>query len=337
MTKNPLAVGLGMGLLVSLFTINEASACAACGDTVSKNWESGEVSTRSGLTFGLAYSYINQDQQRYNKNKASFAFRDVLQGAGNEVEEFTVTRTVTASINYASDDWGVNVQLPYLERKHGTFGFTDQLGSDRSLSNENGIGDIGVIGRYSGFSSDNSAGILAGVKLPTGATGANFNAGAEVGEPLDRSLQLGTGSTDIILGGFLAGTISHYGWFAQGTVQHAVSTKSEGGLDYRPGNTYLFNTGVSYAKFGARFTPLLQLNFINRRADSRDGATEPDALTGGKATGGTLVYLAPGASFRLGGGTSVYGFVQLPVYQDVNSIQLTPRYTLTVGVKHTID
>ena len=113
-------------------------------------------------------------------------------------------------------------------------------------------------------------------------------------------------------------------------MQHAVATKSIAGDDYRPGDAYSLNTGIRYAKFGAKFTPMLQLNYIHRQPDTGAGATPPDALTGGPGSGGTLVYLAPGALIRVGGGTSVYGFVQLPVYQDVNSLQLTPRYTVTL-------
>jgi hypothetical protein len=168
--------------------------------------------------------------------------------------------------------------------------------------------------------------------LPTGSTNKNFDAGDEVNNPLDRSLQIGTGSTDAILGGYFSGAIEQYGWFAQATVQHAVATKAIGGDDYRPGDTVSLDTGIRYAKFGAKFTPMLQLNYIHRQADTGAGATQPDALTGGPGSGGTLVYLAPGALYRVGGGTSVYGFVQLPVYQDVNSLQLTPRYTVTVGL-----
>jgi hypothetical protein len=97
------------------------------------------------------------------------------------------------------------------------------------------------------------------------------------------------------------------------------------------------NTGIRHAKFGAKFTPMLQLNLMHRRPDGGAAATPPDALTGGPATGGTLLYLAPGATWRVGGGTSVYGFVQLPLYQNVNSLQLVPRYTLTLGVRQSFE
>ncbi len=307
----------------------QALACAACGGTLSKDWGTQGINATPGFTADLSYDYIDQNQQRYGTGAASTAQIYSLLPGGQEVEDYTVTRTTTASLNYTSDTWGVNAQLPFMQRTHGTFGNT--LPGDYSTyssSSNNGIGDIRVIGKYTGLSADKTAGLIAGIKLPTGSTDANFNAGDEAGNALDPSLQIGTGSTDLIAGGFVTGNIADYGWFAQGTVQHAVAVKSFAGSDYRPGDAYSLNIGIRRARFGARFTPMLQLNYIHRA---------PDDIGGTPLDGGTLVYLAPGASVRVGGGTSVYGFIQLPVYQHVNSLQLSPRYTMTFGVAQSFE
>lgn len=339
--RKPFRIAIAAALaLLPLIAMNNALACAACGCTLSKDWGTQGVITTPGFTADLSYDYVNQNQQHYGSGKASSTQIDNLWQAGQEIEDYTVTRTTTASLNYTSDTWGVIAQLPFLQRTHGTFGDNGASASPSpdyssyASSTDNGIGDIRVIGRYTGFSSDKSAGILAGIKLPTGSTDATFDDGVT---PLDRSLQIGTGSTDVILGGYLSGAIEQYGWFAQATVQHAVATKAINGDDYRPGDAISVDTGIRYAKFGAKFTPMLQLNYIHRQPDTGAGATAPDALTGGPGSGGTLVYLAPGALYRIGGGTSVYGFVQLPVYRDVNSLQLTPRYTVTVGVHQSFE
>jgi hypothetical protein len=81
---------------------------------------------------------------------------------------------------------------------------------------------------------------------------------------------------------------------------------------------------------------MLQFNIIKRQADTDKGTgvnVPLDPVTGVPVSGGTLAYLAPGISVRVGGGASVYGFVQIPVYQNVNSLQLTPSYTVTMGVR----
>jgi hypothetical protein len=48
-----------------------------------------------------------------------------------------------------------------------------------------------------------------------------------------------------------------------------------------------------------------------------------------------LLYLAPGVSARLSAGFSAYGYVQFPVYQDVDGVQLTPKEIYSVGIRKT--
>lgn len=332
------AFRIALGLIIAggaLTHAGQAAACAACGCTLSTNWQAQGINTTPGFSFNLAYSYFNQNQQRYGSSKASTAQLSALNNANAEIEDYTKTETITGTLNYTADVWGASVMVPYFKRTHATFG--NQGGWPTSAnylsSSDNSIGDISVLGRYTGFSANRTSGLIAGVKLPTGSTSATFNDGSAV----DPSLQIGTGSTDLILGGFTSGTFSKYGWFVQGTVQHAISTKTFSTGDYHPGDTYSLNTGLHTAQFGAKFSPMLQLNLMHRTADSGPAATPADPLTGSPATGGTLLYLAPGATWRVGGGTSVYGFVQLPVYQNVYSLQLVPKYTLTLGVNQSFE
>lgn len=306
-----------------------AHACAACGDMLSGDWGVLGAPGAPGFVADVSYSYLNQDRQRYGSGAASPALINQQLNAGQEVEAYTRTQTVTATLIYSDDDWGVAAQLPYLKRTHGTYGTTAPLGSNYSTSSDSGLGDVRLTGRYMGWSADRGSGLIAGMKFPTGNTGATFGAGAAAGSPLDASLQIGTGSTDVIAGGYLSGTIGNHGWFVQGMVQRAVATQN----NYRPGDTLTFNASVRYAGYGARIAPMLQLNVVNRQPDSGLNATPADPVTQGPTTGGTLVYLSPGASVRAGDGYSVYGFVQLPVYEKVNSLQLTPRYTITLGAR----
>ena len=333
--SSTLALALGFSALIS--SVN-AFACAACGCTLSKDWESQGISSKPGFTADISIDYLNQNKQHYGTSSASSTLVNSQYAASQEVEAYTKTNTITASLIYNADDWGVTVALPYLNRNHGTYGDNTATGATvvdttaLSTSSNSGIGDVKVVGRYNGFSADKSSGLIVGVKLPTGSTNGTFSDGS----PLDAGLQIGTGSTDIILGGFTTGTIDTYGWFVQGTVQHAVATKSLSGADYRPGDAYSLNTGIRYAGFGAKVSPMLQLNIIKRQADTDNntGTNVPlDPVTGVPVSGGTLAYLTPGVSVRVGGGASVYGFVQIPVYENVNSLQLVQSYTLTIGVR----
>jgi hypothetical protein len=327
--------------LAALAGGSEAFACASCGCSLSTDWGSQGVSTKLGWSYDLSDNYINQNRLVYRNSKPSADLIQSLYANGTEVETFTATQTITNAFAYNNDTWGISFQIPFLIRTHGTNGVTaDEInpGSDYGAnyvhSNRAGIGDIRVIGNYSGFFEDKTSGLILGVKLATGETGADFTNG----ESLDPGLQLGTGSTDVILGAYTSGTVSSYGWFAQGTVQHAVSPLAieAGGATYRPGDSYLLNTGIRYAGFGATVSPMLQLN-INHREYDQGTSVATDPFTGSPISGGNLVYLSPGATVRVGGGASVYGFVQLPIYQNVGSLQLVPSYTATIGIHQTLD
>lgn len=328
-----LRIALSLALACAgLLNAGQAAACAACGCTLSKDWETQGISTTPGFSADLSYDYLNQNQQRYGSGKASQALITTLNNNGQEIEHYTKTQTVTASLNYSADTWGASIHVPFVNRTHGTYGNPGYPGtSTYASSSDNSVGDIRIVGRYSGLSADRTSGLIAGVKLPTGNTNATFSDGVT---PLDSGLQIGTGSTDIILGGYTSGAIDQYGWFVQGTGQHAVATRLVAGTTYRPGDAYTLNTGIRYAVFGAKFSPMLQLNIIKRDADTGTGVPL-DVMTNVPISGGTLAYLAPGASMRVGNGTSLYGFVQLPIYQSVNSLQIVPRYTLSLGVRHT--
>ena len=103
-----------------------------------------------------------------------------------ELQRTTINRNTSLGFDYSpSRNWGINVQLPYFDRWHSTLAEdTDAL----SYSHSRGIGDVRVVGRYQGFNPDAGFGVLFGLKLPTGATDIDFNAGPEEGERLDAGL-----------------------------------------------------------------------------------------------------------------------------------------------------
>ena len=76
----------------------------------------------------------------------------------------------------------------------------------------------------------------------------------------------------------------------------------------------------------SRFTPQLQLNI---KTESREHGAQADAAN----SGGTLAYLSPGLTAELTPNAHGFVFVQLPVYQRVNGLQLEPRWLLSVGVR----
>ena len=97
---------------------------------------------------------------------------------------------------------------------------TDIGGGDIVTRNWSQLGDIRLEGIYTGFFADQSAGVTFGLKLPTG----DFT--LLIPDVVDRDTQIGTGSTDILLGGFYRGNITKdekWDWFAQGLLDVPIA------------------------------------------------------------------------------------------------------------------
>ncbi|OHX20206.1 hypothetical protein [Chromobacterium sphagni] len=307
-----------------------ALACASCGCTLSSDWESQGFTTQPGLKMDIRYDYLDQNQLRSGSGAITPAAASQLSQGNQEVEQYTRNQYLTLGFDYTfSDDWGVNVQLPYIDRSHSTLG----TGSDGAspadgayTSSTSDLGDVKVIGRYQGFAAARNFGLLFGLKLPTGShtqAGISTDPSAPgAPAPIDRGLQPGTGTTDAIVGAYYFGDFNRsWSYFTQATVQSALDSSDQ----YRPGTGVNLNLGVRYTGF-AGWMPQLQ---INARYVQHDAGNNADTVS----TGGTLVYLSPGITAPLNRQISLYGFVQLPLYQHVNGVQLAPRYTTSIGAR----
>jgi hypothetical protein len=310
-------------LLSAAFAPLPAFACASCGCSLSSDWDSQGVSSSPGLKLDLRYDFVNQNQYRSGNKAVSY---DPATGAENET--YTRNHYYTVGLDYAfASVWGVNVQLPYIVRKHETFGEpgTD-LTAGPGLQDTKKIGDAKVIFRYAGF-ADRNFGVQFGLKLPTGSHTETFSSGFNAGELLDPGLEPGTGSTDLILGAFYSGAINRdWDYFAQGVYQTVVKHTN----DYKPGHSLNVNFGVRYMSI-AGFTPQLQINtrFISK--DSLGDGT--GAFTIDDNTGGRIAYLSPGVTVPVGDRVKLFAFVQLPIYQYLNGYQLAPKYTASLGAR----
>jgi hypothetical protein len=308
-------------------------ACASCGCTLSSDWESQGFTSQPGLKLDIRYDYLDQNQLRQGSGKISaVSASQVVTSSGDpqEVERDTRNNYLTLGLDYTINaDWGVNVQLPYIDRRHSTLG----VNSDGSApadgaydSTTANIGDVKIIGRYQGFRAQHNLGVMFGLKLPTGShsqTGISTDP-ANPGDaaPIDPGLQPGTGTTDAVLGIYYFTALNKdWDYFAQASMQAALNSKD----DYKPGTGYNLNLGMRYMGF-ERVMPQLQLNTRHVLHDTGANADQT-------STGGTLVYLSPGLTVPISKQTSVYGFVQLPVYQYVRGVQLAPQYTVSLGAR----
>ena len=303
-----------------------ALACASCGCTLSADAAMG-YSVSAGWDLSVEYDYIHQDQLRSGTHAVS-AVPD-----GDELERETLSRYVTTGLSFSPNtQWNFKLLVPYVSRTHSTFGEYDstqplgELSSSRSSS----IGDIRLLASYQGFLPTRNLGVQLGIKLPTGAygTAVEFYAGPAAGTPLDASLQPGTGSTDVILGGYYYRPISqNFDFFVNGQFQSAVAHRmDQPGNDYRPGNSTTVGVGLRYEHVPA-WVPQVQLNLLHKSRDQ-------GALADVQNTAGTVAYVSPGLTGRVSDRLHLFAFVQVPFYSNLYGYQLFPRYTLSAGANY---
>ncbi|MDC8786814.1 TonB-dependent receptor [Roseateles koreensis] len=303
----------------SLLASGAAQACSSCGCLLNSDWASQGFKADAGLTLDLRHDYFDQDQLRSGTgtmNRSSLTFPNE-----QEIQQRTTNHVTTLTADYGINaDWGVSLQLPYISRSHTTIAAGD---TDLSSSRSSSFGDARVLGRYRGFNAERSWGLLFGLKLPTGAIDVNFNGGPQADQPLDRGLQAGTGSTDLLVGAYHFGSIgAGLDYFGQVLVQAPLSTKDQ----FKPGVTTTLTAGLRYVSESG-IVPQLQLNLRHEGRESGDNADAPNS-------GSTLVYLSPGATVALTEQLQGYGFVQVPIYQHVTGLQLEPKVTFSLGLRY---
>jgi hypothetical protein len=301
-------------------------ACATCGCTLNSDAAMG-YSAISGWRLSVEYDYIHQNELRSGTRSGS-AVPD-----GKELERETLNRYLTTGLSYApNSDWSVNLLVPYVVRTHSTYGAFDstqplpELSSSRSSS----LGDIKLIGSFQGILPTHNLGVQLGVKLPTGhfGTAVNFYGGPNAGQPLDASLQPGTGSTDVIMGAYYYQAISqNFDLFANGQFQSAVKHHvDQPGNDFRPGNSATLSVGLRY-EGNPQWVPQVQVNLLHKSRDQ-------GALADVQSTAGNVAYLSPGLTVMVFAKLHVFGFVQVPVYSNLYGYQLFPRYTVSAGTSY---
>jgi len=298
-----------------------AAACSSCGCTLSTDWASQGYATSEGFRVDFRYDYFNQNQLRTGTGKVDKG--SIVLPTDREIQQETVNRNYTLALDYSPNaDWGMSLQLPYFDRFHATIIDGD---TDISTSHTKSVGDVRLLGRYQGLTDDHTLGLQFGLKFATGAIHNNFIDGPQAGTPLDRGLQPGTGTTDLLLGMYKFGSISDdWEYFGQALLQQPLNSKE----DFRPGTGLNMNLGARYVANG-RITPHIQFNV---RAEKRESGANADV----ENSGATLVYLSPGLTVKLSKGLALYGYFQVPVYQRVNGFQIEPRYSISFGLRYSM-
>jgi len=240
-------------------------------------------------------------------------------------------------------DWGVMVRIPTTDRSLTTDTQNPAFGI--ATFNSKDIGDIEIMGMYTGFFKDMSTGIIFGLKLPTGT----FTAPG-----IDRDTQIGSGSTDLLLGAFHRGLLTGdnaWQYFAQFMWRQPFLYQSaadpQGFFDGNPGVVQTYYPGAQidgaagivynnlYHVLGFdKITPLAQVIVSHRNADGGSGSDPYNS-------GFDRVMISPGIEFtkvvdeannRV---VKFYADVAVPIYYRANAAENSCIATPTVGLNCT--
>lgn len=235
-----------------------------------------------------------------------------------------VTNWYTAGLEYMFNrEWGIMIRVPYVDRDFTTDTGAPPGGMGIQTFNSKSVGDVEIMGMYTGFSKDMSTGIIFGLKLPSGTYTANG---------LDRDTQIGSGSTDLILGAYHRGLLTgdnawqYFGqvMWRQPFLYSAAFNPDSGNNDvYKPGfqvdaaGGIIYNNLYNVLGFD-KIAPIAQIIVSHRQRDSGPAA---DMLN----SGFDRVMLSPGVEF-----TKVldevnkrvlkfYVDVEVPIYYRTNA------------------
>ena len=297
------------------------AALASCGASfcaVNSNWTAESALAESKNAFDVRYEYINQDQPMAGSRK-------IVAGQVPSHHDEVSTRNRNVLLNYShnfGNRFGVTVSAAAGQREH--FHIHNHDGAKINASWKfTDLNDVRVIGRYQALSMEHplkpsSAGVTFGVKLPTG----KFDVANANGDKAERSLQPGTGTTDLIAGAYFHQKLTEraVSWFAQAQYQHALNTRD----NYKPGEQLGIDLGVRTTLAGA-LGVLVQLNYVYKGADSGSEG-EP------QSSGGRFLYASPGVSYALPGNKQLYAFYQVPLLRHVRGVQLTAERAMVIGL-----
>jgi hypothetical protein len=314
--KSPLSKLFAAGLIIAITFISPANLCAcACGSCSYNVGTSYNFPKGPGGMVWTEYDYVGQSQ-----NWSGLA----PSAAGNNPHQLIQTSWLQGGFQYFfNEKWGASVVVPSanrIVRAQSEDGMEVQQGGEAAAPKTFtkqwwGMGDIRLNGYYTGFAPDMSTGVNFGVKIPSGL----WN------EPdIDRDNQIGTGSTDILLGVFHRHHITSdelWNWFVDAQLDAPVITQA----GYTPGIQVNGTAGVYYTGLklaGVKIRPLAQMLFVNRASDSGPAADPAN-------TGYQQLSLSPGIEFDFKK-VRVYADAELPVMNNMVGNQLIAPCTVKI-------
>ena len=318
MNKHSILQSTPAALVIAALTPAAQASCGSAFCTLmTDRYAQGSGEPHLGWSADVRLEAVTQKQLRSGTTNL-----DASQVTGEEaIERHTKNLNLVTTLGYGIDaDWSVSVRIPVVHRDHLHDLIDEQTGqaSTPEQWRFTRVGDVQVLARrqFLGSSAVTSYALFGGLKLPTGSTQVTNGDGSRA----ERALQPGSGTTDLVFG--IAGrqaTGLTDALIGQASMSQALNSREE----FKPGRRMELSAGWSHA-YSQNLGTVLQLNLRQRARDS-GAQSEPDN------SGSTTVDLSPGITVGVGHASTLYAYVQVPLYQKVNGIQLVPHSALALG------
>jgi len=301
-----------------LTSINvNAQTCCSGGIPLSNNIGM-EFNDSKVFRIGLNYDYNNLSTLNNGNDNL------------NDDSRLRVTHSVLLNLGYSFTD---RLSL------EGMFSWVNQRRKITQFGNENldqtiGVGDAVVLGKYNfkdllGKNSVFNLGL--GTKIPIGSTSETNDLGIK----LNADLQPGSNALDFI---YYASYSKSFDFRPSFNVSTKVIFRSTGeNNEYLNNSSYEFgdetqvflNFSDQFFLFESNITPILTLKYRNAKRDLIGGSKLEN-------TGGDWVSLIPAFNIDLNSVITFSAKAELPIYSEVDGIQLTPTYRITSGILITL-
>ena len=310
---------LVFGAALCVAATQAAASCGAAFCLVNTDWSSQGGFTDPGVRLDLRHEFIDLDRPTSGARRIGVG---EIPRHHDEVETRNRNWIASADWNF-SPGWGLAVTLPYVDRDH--VHIHNHRGAKlREAWSFRGLGDARVQARYTegSVASDATAlttwGLTFGAKLPTG----KHDVANGDGDVAERTLQPGTGTTDALVGAFVHGVNANspWSWFMRASAVLPANEKD----GFKPGRQLQLDGGMHYAAS----TSLGLMLQVNAQWKGRDSGAEAEPEDSGQRA----VFVSPGVSWSASRDVQLYAFVQAPLYQRVNGVQLTAAWSALAGV-----
>ena len=283
-----------------------------------------ETQTGAGLRVG----------QRYTRLDSVYEGSDEISNPGVKEEYWA---TDVAGFYTINDRFMLLVNVP-IRKTHGDGELTESPTGEPEREDVSGgaegLGDVSLVGRYTVYTRhtlDTTTLVAAvfGIKLPTGSTHQHNNQG----EYLDSHLQLGTGSTDALLGLSVSHAAGRF--TVSGNMLASFTGDGEtGDMSHQFGDSVNYDVTAKYRISPRTMGRSPNAWFLSLGVNGE--ARDHEHLAGERLadSGGTTIYVSPGVQFVAGSSWVVEATYQRAVYHDLNETQLGEDYRIFGNVTY---